>query len=1749
MKLSLCLLSRPKTGVPTIRLVNQISVSTFTKLILISSNATASPNWLSIIAYICCQCQLFSVFSYTAMMSLKSHSSWTCDFLVTINKIFSVGDLFDFENSISLNILGLAILLAILLSVIVFLIYFSVLIRLRKVDYSLSANIWNIFVHLYPIMLFYPIHFIGFKIFESTQKNQAWNTNTSQIPDKVISVFVIVCLILNFVYGLGAITLFRVRIKIKNVLSANNKILDLIDFIFKAATPLVWTFETTSELLYTVLLIINLVGSLLRDFSFFKTLPYYNLSILRLATRCHAIITTFAFSALLMNGIHRFQDPSTFLLLLWIVLSIFCMNIYTNHLEKSLKNIVLNPQEKMNQYYLLHYWSIYKEYSTKCIATRPKSRFIDEYFIYYNAITTDPNALPNLERKEDQVSSIRPTTPLDVQFFNSFLKLLKSTSYKKPERWLSRAVFAKYNLKYQGRYTLADSLINEELSKPQHFDYKVCLHMIKLELLRKVELIEDQTKFQGSSSQILDIEKYFELNEMSESLKRTINGQLRLQIDFWHHFQAVEPDYYSIIRIAKKAYSKAKKAKQHWKYREYFIQSQFIKPLLFYGFYLSFAQHDLASGDQLIQEYNSLLTKIASKKGVSSNHNAAYFIVSGSPGSLGIILDCSNNIHETIGYYKEKVMKQSANAVMPTFFVDKHNDLIKAVQHTSGSEVIHKPRDIEIVHKDGYLISCAVNLTIKFLQKHGLCYYVLVTPITDDQRIVHLRPDGRVLNYSKNFAEEMGLDSNDETYLSIFSLCPEIEEIVNAFGYFSKRSPENVHFPNLVRKMTRQSSQLQKFPLSRKMSSPIQQNQIGLTLNNSKIDVDGLTNLYKRYTTGDIIVFSARHNSVSQPIKLQRKGFEKEKRDIVYNMRIKMSHYGDDTLLKLNLTKIGKDDTQMEKEFAKTPSSFPKFETPKAKNDESNITEVNPRFITSNPDSSIHKVKRGILKQFDRLQLKTDDLQTENHNMTSPGSETKMYNVQPTPADIRTDLTQSEFKLIPVDESIMFSPHSSMRSPKLLKKASTEALIYDNKSTSVYQNRITTKITAENIINPTDGDPYNLKSVLTIDELLNTQSPTTNQQIDPKQISTQLAVKSHDKLTGFFGKKDTTAGVRRTISLQLHKTIEETIENRIYKPSTKYYNLFFVLTTIFQLFFLIWLSFKVLSTSKDIADSGQVLQDAYFRNVWLKLSTQETRFWVAIRAYWIDWDIAIETYTTNITFTRLNEHNQNLLNGINRLPLEIQHYFYEKTIRVYDRNQAGELEFESLSNSFQLTERFIVNGFKNVYKPALSEALVDYMDPESRFLFDNNFNDNLVVTESLIAIVKDWLFNHLEQARTLMTVFLCLGLGLLGIFIIVSIFFAKAVIHDYLQFFNVFCTISSAEVKNIKNLLCEFEKVLNEDLDQKGISNSPLQTYQSLRDTKLRPPHQNKVAKAEKKNPSKESVRKVQFQTYSLLFKICSALTLLVALMLIYYTKALDKINIMQKQQISINSALENINLYSLISAEILSTMMDNGTTTVRSAPILDSLEDNLIKLSSISSFEDSFKDTKGQLPHRNYQIFFDIDCNEVYSPIYILDQVDIVGECSNIANGLGRIGLIKTLSQMANNINTAIRDFTASNKTTSSLVDLFGKASGFTQITDNSMTLLLLSFTYTLGEFKKLVKDLEKERLMLAWIAVVISVFLVAMTWLFVMKKLVKKEFDKMKILNLLPSKLIFNNQLLRKYIIPNSRDFTRLRTDQMDL
>ena len=53
-----------------------------------------------------------------------------------------------------------------------------------------------------------------------------------------------------------------------------------------------------------------------------------------------------------------------------------------------------------------------------------------------------------------------------------------------------------------------------------------------------------------------------------------------------------------------------------------------------------------------------------------------------------------------------------------------------------------------------------------------------------------------------------------------------------------------------------------------------------------------------------------------------------------------------------------------------------------------------------------------------------------------------------------------------------------------------------------------------------------------------------------------------------------------------------------------------------------------------------------------------------------------------------------------------------------------------------------------------------------------------------------------------------------------------------------------------------------------------------------------------------------------------------------------------------------------------------------------------------------------------------------------------------------------------------------------------------------------------------------------LAWLAVLISIRLGTITWVFIIRRLINEEFGRKKMLALVPNKMILGNYLLKKYV-----------------
>ena len=242
----------------------------------------------------------------------------------------------------------------------------------------------------------------------------------------------------------------------------------------------------------------------------------------------------------------------------------------------------------------------------------------------------------------------------------------------------------------------------------------------------------------------------------------------------------------------------------------------------------------------------------------------------------------------------------------------------------------------------------------------------------------------------------------------------------------------------------------------------------------------------------------------------------------------------------------------------------------------------------------------------------------------------------------------------------------------------------------------------------------------------------------------------------------------------------------------------------------------------------------------------------------------------------------------------------------------------------------------------------------------------------------------------------------------------------------------------------------------------------------------------------------------------------------------------MENQQHQINSALRYSNLNSLVSVQLQAMIMDNATTTIRHVDSLDSLKQSLKTLSEPEFIRNEIKGgDKASSNSLVTKTFISYPCEDVYSPLYLLDEGVVAGECQGIAQGSEVVGLMFVISLFQAQLESFITVFESSKRDTEDLTELYGIAiNTFIQYIDVCSTLFLLSCSAVSDEFKVLIETLEKQGVGLAALAVLLVTIIGRVCWRLIIRSVGRKKFDERRLLSVIPSRLITTNSYLKKYL-----------------
>ena len=89
----------------------------------------------------------------------------------------------------------------------------------------------------------------------------------------------------------------------------------------------------------------------------------------------------------------------------------------------------------------------------------------------------------------------------------------------------------------------------------------------------------------------------------------------------------------------------------------------------------------------------------------------------------------------------------------------------------------------------------------------------------------------------------------------------------------------------------------------------------------------------------------------------------------------------------------------------------------------------------------------------------------------------------------------------------------------------------------------------------------------------------------------------------------------------------------------------------------------------------------------------------------------------------------------------------------------------------------------------------------------------------------------------------------------------------------------------------------------------------------------------------------------------------------------------------------------------------------------------------------------------------------------------------------------------------------------------------------DIEFVLLLSAYAVAIDEFGGLVEELKVLQVKLAWIAVTFSFLLGVATWIFIMRKISKLDFESKEILSFVPTRVLVKNPHLKRYLIRTAR------------
>jgi len=1666
----------------------------YSRIAILSSVPISSSRVGSSLLYIICQFQLLGIILATTIIDLRRDGFARAE----VKHFFEqIPVFFDFEESPQmvkvlcglLFIFGLYVILSIAL-----LGYYFVKLRKKEMMHPLLIKTWTIALKLQDSIFFFGIYIISLKLMSSFIQDQVAENSVIERKDFVIP-FSALVMAINFLYTLTIGILFSVKVKTKNSFSSKTKAIDSLDFAYKSLLPLSWVFQDYSEVYSSVLLIITLIYCLIRNVMFFQLLPFYKIRTLKYDTISHALLTSFAFAALLAKPISVARSYTEFhvIVLLWIVVGFPLTQFYLQVLNKLFLRILRNP-EKVNSYQLLHYYAIYKHFSDAIPASRHERDFMKENYLHYSSMISTANVGSEEE--------------LDVYFLKMTLQLWEDHINKNHDLGLLKVMLAYYYSKKKGQYLLANHILEKNFKSG--FFLQTSNSLVKLSIYDKLRQAHHQGEGEGGLKKTLDIQNLY------RNLKNKVIKRLESEMKFWKVFQTISPDFITMLELANDVARIDRSIKRNANPNQnVYMEAGFTLPLLTYSLYFSFVKHDITNGQRFIRLYCNKISQqqnmimLGGDSGLlDSNWRNFVFVISASYETIGKILDCSGHVNNLLCIEKERLVGKAFGSLMPHLYAQSFDNLMKTLYKESKSKFLDNkimlPIQVDKGNDGSSVMFCWLYMTLIYLPEYGFCFHSLLMPTKSKERVAIVSANnGLILNFSKEFLEDMNI-RNKEAAINIADFCPDFERFLS----LSSATPVPLR-ERPSRRFQRSRTKTLGDPSASLISSWLHTEKIS--------NPDGKTPDDPFWTTAKEGVKSTKLTfypySTTPGSERTPRSSAKIKDDptmqVDYQVDIVEKTLQQTKVFELRMRRIKDEkDTSPKKSFRSWTKLFEKEAPLQLAHAQTLMTGV----------STVSPLKAVLKNRYTFTNMKTI-FSTEEIKFT-----TEIDHYQPGTATLSPEKNRQSaskkpsFKILQKELTFgtLMSPISENR--KLIFPAMTNGDLED-----VYQQ---TNMDEEELPPSSSKNDFDLGN-------------KENEIVDAKMLEMNLIGRVLGEEESAENDDDDIGSVILfKKKIEAHRRLKKILQSQKYPRSALYYLLAFIFTQASLFVFLVWLNFNVSEISKNAEQLNEVITDFYFRSYHNELLNQDIMTLLALRSsadlsQYMGWGVDAST----MDIYNLKNANSKLANSLTYLDEEIQQSFYEQNIGMYERNAYGELESIGKANLFQSVQKIIENGFANMARADFDVPGEFYINENMMFILDNSMNDLLIVGEEMVLRLERKLYDYFDTSRVKLRVSLSLILSVLTLFMFATVAMVIIIKKDTKEFMQKMFVLPHEVTGKIEKKLGLFKEALERDSFEGDLLLIYSLQYNGHHHSKGRKKRSHDTSTGNKRavrSPTENVLKKFSRRNALLYFLLLLCLALTVGCVMIYYKQALRRVTVMNRQQNNLNYALNFINFLGQFMPAVEIAVLMNATTDFRNMPVLDGISSQLKRFKELDELQESLKDADGEYSETQKEILFGYDCNKVYTPLYSWPEELMLLECDFSSNGLGRISLNKVLTTLDIVLEQFLIQFEVVRYDMDATLQFYGEyvIQVISYLIDMGFLLMLRSFVSSRDDFSSLSKELERQRILLGWVAFLISLVLGALTWIFVVRKLLRREFERKKILALVPTKIIFGNFLLKNYV-----------------